>query len=153
MMNLKLIKGSIKDTEECVSALENSELGRQYFSRKGSARETITEGINANTLYIAEDNGVFKGFVYYIKNGAFHGFPYIHLLVTKPSERGSGIGSEILSQLEAHLKCPKIFLVVADFNPDGIRFYEKNGYVRVGRIEGLYRDGIAENIMMKTCNI
>lgn len=45
----------------------------------------------------------------------------------------------------------RIFLAVADFNPNAKRFYEKNGYVQVGRIEGLYRTGVAENIMMKCC--
>jgi len=43
----------------------------------------------------------------------------------------------------------KIFLVVADFNPEAKRFYENNGYHQVGEIPSLYRQGINEYIMMK----
>lgn len=43
----------------------------------------------------------------------------------------------------------KIFLVVADFNPEAKRFYEKVGYRQVGEMPGLYREGITEYLMMK----
>jgi ribosomal protein S18 acetylase RimI-like enzyme len=44
----------------------------------------------------------------------------------------------------------KLFLVVADFNPDAKMLYEKVGYVEVGTIPSLYRAGITENLMMKS---
>ena len=47
------------------------------------------------------------------------------------------------------VKANKIILVVADFNPDGKRFYEKIGYYQVGEIPSLYRKGITEYLMMK----
>jgi len=43
----------------------------------------------------------------------------------------------------------KLFLVVADFNPNAKGFYESMGYHQVGEIPGLYREGITEYIMMK----
>ena len=43
----------------------------------------------------------------------------------------------------------KLFLVVADYNPDAKRFYERNGYQQVGKIPNLYRPGITEYMMAK----
>ena len=43
----------------------------------------------------------------------------------------------------------KLFLVVAQFNPQARRFYEKAGYQQVGIIPDLYRKGITEYLMMK----
>lgn len=150
-MNIHLIQGSEKHLTDCEDALRNSELGRQYFTSEGSARHAVEEGINAGTLYVALLNDEFAGFVYYIPKGIFHSFPYIHLLVVSPSQRGGGIGSQLLKMTERMASSKKIFLVVADFNPDGKRFYEKNGYVQVGRIDSLYRPDITEYLMMKDC--
>ncbi len=146
---MQIIKGNRDYIEECVEALQASELGKYYFSREGSAREAVEEGLVAETLYIAVEQDEFKGFFYYIPNGAFHGFPYLHLIVTKATERGSGVGTQMLHYLESIVNSPKLFLVVADFNPKGKEFYVKNGYIQVGRIESLYREEITENLMMK----
>ena len=43
----------------------------------------------------------------------------------------------------------KFFLVVADYNPDAKRFYERNGYQQVGEIPNLYRSGVTEYMMAK----
>ena len=43
----------------------------------------------------------------------------------------------------------KFFLVVADYNPDAKRFYERNGYQQVGKIPDLYRSGVTEYLMAK----
>lgn len=146
---MQIVKGNDDYLQDCIEALQRSDLGQYYFSREGSAEEAVKEGLEAGTLFVAIDNNEFKGFMYYIPKGAFHAFPYLHLIVTKASERGNGIGTKMLAYLESMVNSSKIFLVVADFNPKGKEFYEKNGYIQIGRIEGLYREGIAENIMMK----
>ncbi len=150
---MEIIKGSEKYLLGCAEALEDSDLGKYYFARKGSAKEAVLEGINAGTLYVALENEELRGFMYYLPNGVFHSFPYLHLIVTKKSNRSCGVGTEMLHYLETIVNIPKIFLVVADFNPDAKRFYEKNGYKQVGRIDSLYRPGIAENLMMKECEM
>jgi ribosomal protein S18 acetylase RimI-like enzyme len=40
-------------------------------------------------------------------------------------------------------------MVVADFNPDARRLYERPGWRQVGEIPGLYREGVTEYLMMK----
>ena len=66
---MQIIKGNRDYIEECVEALQASELGKYYFSREGSAREAVEEGLVAETLYIAVEQDEFKGFFYYIPKG------------------------------------------------------------------------------------
>ena len=146
---MKIIKANEKHLSDCALALEDSELGRNYFSKEGSALEAVREGLSAGTLYVAVEDETVLGFMYYIPNGAFHSFPYLHLFVVSPKQRGSGIGTKMLSYLEQIVGRNRIFLSVADFNPQALRFYEKNGYTLVGTVKGLYRKGTDENLMMK----
>lgn len=148
-MALEIIKYNEHYFNDCVSALKDSDLGIKYFSSDGSAEKAVKEGADGGTMYVAVLNSEFMGFVYYLPDGAFHSFPYIHLLVVKKSARGTGVGTQLLKYIEEIIDRDKIFLVVADFNPDAKKFYERNGFVQVGTIESLYRKGINENLMMK----
>lgn len=150
-MDISIEKGSLEYINDCEEALLNSELGRTYFSRDGSARNAILEGLEQGNLYIALTNSDCAGFIYYMPKGAFHSFPYLHIISIKEKYRGKGIGKKLIYFLEdmVFVKANKIFLVVADFNPGGKRFYEKIGYRQVGEIPSLYRKGITEYLMMK----
>ncbi|AJA46969.1 hypothetical protein CPAST_c08690 [Clostridium pasteurianum DSM 525 = ATCC 6013] len=44
----------------------------------------------------------------------------------------------------------KLFLVIADFNPESKMLYERIGYVEVGCIPNLYKLGVTECLMMKS---
>lgn len=150
-MAISIEKGSMEYINDCEDALLNSELGRTYFSREGSARNAILEGLEQGNLYIVLTNNDCAGFMYYMPKGAFHSFPYLHIISIKEEYRGRGIGKKLIRFLEdmVFVKANKIFLVVADFNPDGKRFYEKIGYRQIGEIPSLYRKGITEYLMMK----
>lgn len=154
-MSIILEKGSRKHLDDCEEALVNSALGEAYFSEKGSARQAILEGIRRGTLYAALVDAVCVGFFYYIPKGAFHSFPYLHLIAIKADYRGRGIGTEMLDLLEniAFEEANKLFLVAADFNLDAKRFYERNGYRQIGVIPDLYRAGMNEYLMMKEKDI
>ncbi len=99
-----------------------------------------------------DNNQNYKGFMWIILDGIFHSFPYLHIVAVKQESRNQGIGKKLLKFFEdSCLKdFSKIFLVVADFNPDAKRLYEKNGYIQVGAIPNLYMDGITEHLMMKS---
>jgi len=148
-LKIKIIKGTLGHLKDCREALMKSSLGNHYFQSVESADKAIEEGLNQGTLFVvlAEDECI--GFMYYIENGAFHSFPLLHLIAVKESYRGQGIGKHLLEYFEGISARNKFFLVVADFNPDAKRFYENNGYCQVGKIPGLYRDGITEYLMMK----
>lgn len=152
-MNIKVIKGNMNYINDCEDALVNSELGKRYFSKEGSARKSLEEGIIKGEIYIAIDNNnSCKGFIWIILNGAFHSFPYIHMLFVKSESRGHGIGKRLLNFAESFCceNYSKLFLVVGDFNSDARRLYERIGYFEIGGIPNLYRNGITECLMMKS---
>ena len=71
------------------------------------------------------------------------------MIAVKKACRGMGIGTRMLGFLEETVDRDKIFLAVADFNPDARRFYERMGYRPVGGVPDLYRKGITEYLMYK----
>ena len=92
-----------------------------------------------------------KDFIWFILDGVFHSFPYLHIIAVKKENRKLGVGKKLLEFFEdiCFKDHGKLFLVVADFNPDAKMIYERIGYIEVGIIPGLYRDGITEYLMMK----
>lgn len=148
-MIIEIIKGDRTHLSDCEEVLVKSELGKHYFERTGSARKAIEEGLELGTLYVAIVENICVGFLYYIPDGAFHGYPYLHLIAIKEEYRGKGIGKQLMHFFEQTTRDKKFFLVVADFNPEAKRFYERIGYHEVGKIPGLYREGVTEYLMMK----
>ena len=151
-METKIIKGNINFINECEDALENSLLGRKYFSEVGSARKTLEEGFSKGEIYVAVDsNNNCKGFVWVILDGIFHSWPYIHIITVKSEYRGQGIGKMLLKFVEdvVFKDYKKLFLVVSDFNSDARRLYESIEYTPIGEIPDLYKNGITECLMMK----
>jgi ribosomal protein S18 acetylase RimI-like enzyme len=151
MQEITFVKGNEQHLKDCKDALCRSTLGEKYFSSPGSAESVILEGICQGNLYVALIGEECVGFTYIIPKGAFHSFPYLHIIAIKKEYRDKGIGKALLDYSEciAFETADKLFLVVADFNPDAKRFYERNCYRQVGEISGLYRSGITEYLMVK----
>ena len=151
MQAITFAKGSEQHLKDCKAALCQSTLGEKYFSSPGSAENAILEGIRQGNLYVALIGEACIGFTYIIPKGAFHSFPYLHIIAVKEEYRDRGIGKALLDYSEriAFEMADKLFLVVADYNPDAKRFYERNDYQQFGEIPGLYRPGITEYLMAK----
>jgi ribosomal protein S18 acetylase RimI-like enzyme len=151
-MELKIVRGNIDYINDCEEALLNSELGLRYFSQIGSARKALEEGFNKKEIYVAiDDDHNCIGFIWFILNGIFHSFPYLHIVAVKKEMRGLGIGKKLIEYFEdiCFKNYSKLFLVVADFNPKAKILYESIGYREVGIIPSLYRVGMTEFLMMK----
>lgn len=151
-MDIDIVKGEDKYFDDCKIALQKSELGRVYFSEEKRVINAINEGISKGELYAAiNKEGKCVGFIWFIKHGAFHSFPYLHIIAVKEEYRGLGIGRRLLKFFEdSETQRPsKLFLVVADFNPDAKRLYKSVGYREVGVIPDLYKKGVTEHLMMK----
>ncbi len=151
MQEITFAKGNDQHLKDCRDALSQSTLGEKYFSSPGSAENAILEGLSQGNLYVALIGEECVGFTYIIPKGAFHSFPYLHIIAIKEEYRGQGVGKALLefSESIASEMADKLFLVVADYNPDAKRFYERNGYEQVGEIPNLYRSGITEYLMTK----
>lgn len=152
-MEITIVKGSMDFINDCEEILVNSELGIRYFSEEGSARKALEKGFAKGEIYIAIDNNhSCKGFIWFILDGIFHSFPYLHIIAVKEENRKCGIGKKLLKFFEdmCFQDYTKLFLVVADFNPEAKRLYERIGYIQVGSVPNLYRPGITEHLMMKS---
>ncbi len=147
-----ITKAQIKHLEDCKVALLKSRLGQEYFPSEEKARATLTEGITKGEIFVAlNEEGDCLGFIWFVLKGAFHSYPYLHIIAVKEAFRGMGIGKKLLSFFEENVFAnhSKVFLVVADFNPKARRLYERLGYRQVGMIPGLYKAGVTEYLMMK----
>lgn len=151
-MEIRLCQGTQEHLSDCQEALMNSDLGRVYFNDAEKARKAVVEFIDTGKLLVAlNEDHVCLGFIGYIPNGAFHSFPYLHIIAVKTEYRNLGVGRMMMESFETMIfkESSKVFLVVADFNPKAKLFYEKIGYVNVGTIPDLYKAGVTEYLMMK----
>lgn len=151
-MDINIIKAENKHLIDCKIALQNSELGRIYFPKEDNAVKALNEGISKGEIFIAINKECeCLGFIWFIVNGAFHSFPYLHIIAVKDELRNIGIGQTLLKYFEEtnSKTSSKLFLVVADFNPRAKQLYERIGYKEVGIIPSLYKIGVKECLMMK----
>lgn len=151
-MHLTIINARKEHLDECVTALLNSDLGRIYFPEEEKARTALLQGLKAQEVSVVfHESNEFIGFYWLISRGAFHSFPYLHIIAVKEEYRSQGFGKEILKYIEEQVftEYAKLFLVVADFNPRAKKLYEELGYREVGVIPDLYKPGVTEYMMMK----
>jgi ribosomal protein S18 acetylase RimI-like enzyme len=154
-MKLTITKGHAGHLPDCKDALLHSRLGQEYFVTEEKVFLALTEGMNKQEIFVAvNERGECLGFIWFIQGGAFHAFPYLHIIAVRKEFRRMGIGKQLLSFFEQTVfpDSSKVFLVVADFNPDAKRLYECLGYRQVGSIPGLYKEGVTEYLMMKERN-
>ena len=115
MQTISFAEGNEQHLKDCMDALCRSALGEKYFSSPGSAENAILEGIHQGNLYVALIGEECVGFTYIIPKGAFHSFPYLHLIAVKEEYRDMGIGKALLdySERTAFEMADRLFLVVA----------------------------------------
>ena len=78
-------------------------------------------------VYVADDEGVVRGFIIINMNGAFTG--YIQTICVAADARSSGIGSQLIAFAEQRIfrDTPNVFLCVSSFNPRARALYERLG--------------------------
>ncbi len=78
--------------------------------------------------------------------------PYIQFLGFLPKSQSLGLGSLVLSWVDAQTLLSgqrNLFVAASDFNSDALRFYERHGFVRAGVLKGLVRDDRDEILLHK----
>lgn len=151
-MQIDIVKAENKHLADCKTALQESKLGEVYFPEEEKVINAINEGISKGEIFIARNNkNEGLGFIWFISNGAFHSYPYLHIVAVKKEFRNLGIGRKLITYFEETVSKnkTKLFLVVADFNPDAKRLYQSIGYKELGMIPNLYKQGVTEFLMMK----
>lgn len=155
-MNINIKIANMSYVDDCVNILQNSELGKVYFSDYAKAKGMLTYAIEQKGVYAAfDDKEECMGFIYYMSKGVFGSYPYLHIVVVKEECRSLGIGKQLMKYFEENASDSlpaKYFLTVDDFNPKAKKLYEYLGYECVGELPDFYKKGINCYLMMKVRN-
>jgi GNAT superfamily N-acetyltransferase len=102
-------------------------------------------------LVVAEEGGRLLGLAWFLPSGTLALGGYLKLIAVAPGGEGKGIGLALLHAFEAETAkaSAHAFLLVSDFNAGAIRFYEREGYARVGAMPGLVLPEVAEVLYWK----
>ena len=153
-MNITIINADIEYVKECVTILQNSEIGKVYFADYEKTVKLLSDAIEQRGMYVAlSEDGECLGFIYYMSKGVFGSYPYLHIVAVKEEYRGLGIGKQLMKYFETNCSeysLTKCFLTVDDFNTRAKKMYEDIGYRCVGELADFYKKGINCYLMMKT---
>ena len=139
--------------DSCRDILQNSDIGKVYFGDREKATKMLTYAVGQKNVYVAlDENENCLGFIYYMPNGVFGRYPYLHIIAVKEEYRSNGIGKQLIKFFEdnaSDYSSTKYFLTVDDFNPRAKKLYESLGYKCVGELTDFYKKGINCFLMMK----
>jgi len=101
-------------------------------------------------VWVARADGVPRGFIILILQGAFVG--YIQIVCVAESARGSGLGTRLVAFAEERIfrEFPNVFLCVSSYNPRARALYERLGYKLVGELDDYLMRGESEFLMRKS---
>ncbi len=151
-MNINIISGTYEHLQACKYAYANSRLGQVYRSPDDLLKSHLAEGINKGEIFVAlDENDQCLGFIWIVQKGVFDQFPYCKVLAVKQQYRGQGIGTILLNYFEkiGFTNTTKIFILVSDFNQRAQQLYKRLGYINVGLIPNLFKEGVSEHILVK----
>ena len=151
-MDVSIVRGDHGHLEDCVKALVHSELAKVYYPTKESAESLLKEGIEKQEIYVALDERFeCVGYIWFALSKMFYKFPYIRQIAVRKELRRQGIGKKLLSFIEeiAFKDWSKLFLTVSDFNRRAKKLYQEIGFEEVGLVPDLFKDGVAEHVMVK----
>lgn len=160
---MAIVRADEQDLEQCVDIVFSSDLGKHYYPKRELLKAEMLKGFTHDSIYVKTSpvgiNSGKKevlGMVWYQMEGMFHSFPYLHMIAIKENYRSQGIGTELMDFFERDVLengknhiLTKIFLTVADFNPNAETLYLRRGYSPICTIKGLFRRQVTETVMMK----
>jgi ribosomal protein S18 acetylase RimI-like enzyme len=91
------------------------------------------------------------GLAWCLRRGMFGRSAYLRILGVRDEFGGRGLGAVLLDRAETILSeiTDTLFLLVSDFNADAQRFYERQGYVRVGALAAYVLPDVTEFLYCK----
>ena len=139
-----------------IPALAAALAGLPLMVRYGRDAAALSRALEAASgrgegLLVAEDGGVLRGLAWFLPAGTLALGGYLRLIAVAPGDEGRGTGLALLRAFEAETarQSAHAFLLVSDFNAGAIRFYEREGYTRVGPLPGLVLPDVAELLYWK----
>jgi GNAT superfamily N-acetyltransferase len=122
--------------------------GRSAASLERALAAALAPG---DRLLVADDGGTPRGLAWFLAQGTLAMGGYLRLIAVLPGGEGKGTGVALLRAFEAETAraSAHAFLLVSDFNEGAQRFYEREGYARVGALPGLVLPDVAEVLYWK----
>jgi GNAT superfamily N-acetyltransferase len=110
------------------------------------ARTLEAARARGDRLLVAEEGGALHGLAWFLTAGTLALGGYLRLIAVLAGGEGKGTGVALLRAFEEETAraSAHAFLLVSDFNEGAQRFYEREGYVRVGALPGLVLPDVAE---------
>ena len=143
-------------TREDVPSLAGALAALPLMVRYGRDAAALSRALEAarvrgEGLLVADEGGALRGLAWFLAEGTLALGGYLKLIAVVPGGEGHGTGLALLRAFEAETarRSPHAFLLVSDFNAGAIRFYEREGYVRVGPLPGLVLPDVAELLYWK----
>jgi GNAT superfamily N-acetyltransferase len=115
------------------------------------ARSLSQAQARGDGLLVADEGGALRGLAWFLTSGTLAMGGYLKLIAVLPGEEGKGTGVALLRafEVETARASRHAFLLVSDFNAGAMRFYEREGYARVGALPGLVLPDVAEVLYWK----
>ncbi len=150
LQNIRAYKPT--DRESLISILRVSEPWQTlaYGASDWERLFAIIEAGPPRESFVIESDGEPGGFAVVRRQFLFG--DYLELLAISPSLRARGLGRELLTHVEEEVfaRAKNLFACVSDFSTDARRFYARQGYTEVGRLENLLVGGHDEILIRKT---
>lgn len=125
-------------------------LWQRYHLTADTLSQRLTAALNVDVLLTADSGDARAvGLAWGVPRGAFGRSAYLKMLGVHPAHAGMGIGARLLVQLEGMVTSADLFLLASDFNTEAHRFYERQGYERIGAIPGYVLPDVTEFVFRK----
>jgi GNAT superfamily N-acetyltransferase len=107
--------------------------------------DTLRDRFKTMTIFVAEDREVIGTIACSAKGDEGH----LRGMAVRPDRLGTGVARELLQAAEAELRaknCKRVTLDTTDPLKRAMRFYEKNGYRRSGRVTDFFGMALYEYV-------
>ena len=139
------------DVEAIARIVVGTPLWQRYGVTLERARQVLEAGLAQGDAILVSGERELAGFAWVQLRGAFVRSPYLKWIGVAGGNQSRGLGRELLRAAEdaARRERPELFLLCSDFNAAGQRFYEREGYARLGVIPDYVLAGVGEVIFFK----
>jgi ribosomal protein S18 acetylase RimI-like enzyme len=145
-----------RDMDDIVNIILTDEIGHAYYPNRSVLISKLEHAIEQEEVFLYRLDGQVAGIMWYMENGMFGIYPYLHIIIVREEYRSKGIGLKMMEFLQSkvednnrQLLLKKIFLLVNMNNQRAFEFYSRIGYERVCEFKQLFRKNKTEILMIK----
>ena len=88
---------------DCSAFLFSTELGQRYYPLRKLLDDAVEKACQRDAVFLAYEGQRLVGVLWYVEEGSFYTYPYLHMIVVDKSCRGKGYGRQMLAYMEERL--------------------------------------------------